>query len=249
MIQSNAWCPGTGRNHVAASVVDPVKGAVDKSARQQTLERKHLRDPWDAGVLCDPEAAFEASASWTYSILRNLSNHNLCWIQFEVSHQKSGLLSIVTYAWCTSCTLSHENTRDGAILMIEHVQTWVKNYSLFGNHHADFQPQHQCAQCYWPSLQPVALPKIPVMRPENAPERQRPNSTRLSRTTRVCTSNAMAGIAVLWQQCLQLWRVPCLETFARSSRCGGYGQGTGCQLSAIKRFKIQDCNCFFQKRL
>lgn len=105
-------------------------------------------------------------------------------------------------------------------LMIDHVQTWVKNYievySLFGNQHADFQPQHPCAQCYWPSLQPVALPKIPVMRPENAPERQRPNSTRLSRTTRVCTSNAMAmaGIAVLWQR-LQLWRVPLPGDFCK----------------------------------
>ena len=83
MIQSNAWCPGTGRNHVAASGVDPAKGAADKSARQQTLERKHLRDPWDAGdagVLCDRSATFEALASWNYSTLRNVSNHNLCWI-------------------------------------------------------------------------------------------------------------------------------------------------------------------------
>lgn len=66
MIQSNARCPGTGRNHVAASGVDPAKGAADKSARQQTLESKHLRDPWDAGVLRDREAACEASASWKY---------------------------------------------------------------------------------------------------------------------------------------------------------------------------------------
>ena len=31
----------------------------------------------------------------------------------------------------------------------------------------------------------------------------------------------------------------------QSSRCGGYGQGTECQLSALKDFKvqIQDCNC------
>ena len=46
---------------------------------------------------------------------------------------------------------------------------------------------------------PGALPNSPVMRPEKAPLRQRPNSTRRSRTTRVCTI-AMAAALIFGYQ-------------------------------------------------